>query len=361
MVDTPGHVDFSFEVRRSLAAVQGAVLLVDSTQGVQAQTVANYRLAVDRGLVSAPPRSTRAACEQKLTRRARARKVVPCLTKLDLKTSDPAACLPQMEAMLGIKEADVLWTSARTREGVDAVLDAVVERVPSPPSAAGSHALGEVVDMWHDQFRGVVVLVAVRGGVLRPGDRLEVAGVADSAFEVKETGVFLPHWCPVPAGLAPGRVGYVLAVNAKGARGAYVGAVVVAAGVAGVHRSVATAHVPKPAVFASLYPTDAASFDDLKKAVTRLALNDASVAVALESSTALGQGFRVGFLGLLHMDVFIQRLEDEFGTSLIATAPSVGYKVELKDGTMADAQLPSQLPDRACASHACLLACAGED
>ena len=347
LLDTPGHVDFSFEVRRSLTACQGAVLLVDSTQGVQAQTMANFNLAVASGLV-----------------------IVPTLTKLDLRTSDPEACLRQMENLLGIKEDDVIWSSAKTGEGVAELLDAIIKRVPPPSLPPGTNSdnansfRASVVDLWYDQYRGVVVLLFVHRGRISPTDRIVVLGEdglpVDDPFEVKEVGVFLPSQHPLPSGLNPGRIGYALSVNARGARGAFIGATIVSDKEA--RQIVNNAKVsdlsaaksaspsalpfrPKPTVFASCYPLDAADFDELKRAMNRLALNDSSVVLKQESSTALGQGFRCGFLGTLHMDVFIQRLEDEFGTSLISTAPSVSYICELRDGTTFIAETPSQLPE----------------
>jgi len=202
--------------------------------------------------------------------------------------------------------------------------------------------------MWHDQFRGVVVLVAVVAGTIKPGDKVKVMGQDDAEFEVKEVGIFLPSWCAIPSGLSSGRVGYLLAVNSKGVKGAFVGATIVPLSVSSPQLSQGVKFLtrPRPTVFASLYPTDANSFDDLKRSITRLALNDSSVLLTMETSSALGQGFRVGFLGVLHMDVFIQRLEDEFGTSLISTAPSVGYRCEMKNGTVVEAETPAQLPDR---------------
>lgn len=354
LIDTPGHVDFTWEVRRSLFACQGALLLIDSTQGVQAQTLANFRLAVDAGLV-----------------------IVPCLTKLDLRTSDPEGSLRQMESLLGVKESDVIWTSAKTGEGVADVLDAVVKRVPQPDVDVSESQgfAASVIDLWHDQYRGVVVLFLVHRGAIRSGERVTVLGSGaasgesadDSSFEVKEIGIFQPDPVPSNLPLGPGRVGYMLSVNSKGAKGAFIGAIIVSEKEAKVLQIAKRASIitnehvilplsgrmttagppakPKPTVFASCYPLDAEDFDELRKAVSRLALNDSSVTYKLESSTALGQGFRCGFLGALHMEVFIQRLEDEFGARLISTAPNVSYTCELTDGTTIVADSPSQLPD----------------
>jgi len=332
LIDTPGHTDFSFEVLRSLAACEGAVLLVDSTHGVEAQTMANHRFAVEAGLA-----------------------VVPCLTKLDLKTSDPARCLAQMESIFGIPEHQVLWTSARTGEGVDALLDAVVHRVPPPaPSTDGDALLASVVDLWHDQYKGVVMLVVVRAGRLRAGDRVVLADVAGAeAFEVKEAGVLLPQARALAEGLGPGRCGYMFAVNVRGAKDAYIGARVVRASERGRAAAAIPAarfrvfDRPKPTVFASVYPIDAEDFDDLRRSITKLALNDSSVALKQESIQALGQGFRAGFLGTLHMEVFVQRLEDEFGAKIICTAPSVPYTVEKKSGERAVCENAAQLPEHA--------------
>ncbi|KAH9258516.1 GTP-binding protein LepA [Batrachochytrium salamandrivorans] len=352
LVDTPGHVDFSYEVRRSLSTCDGAILLVDSTQGVQAQTLANFTLAKSANLV-----------------------IIPALTKLDLRTSDPDGSLKQMESFFGIKEDEVIWTSSKTGEGVDDLLNAVVARVPCPGLVPTNELLqqalggevpvrGAVVDLWYDQYRGVVVLMCVQRGTLRTADRVCILGedgypLENSSFEVKETGVFLPSQQKLDFGLETGRIGYVLSVNSKGAKAAFIGATIVSEREAKLiiqnaksssHLAVAKSNAvpvrPKATVFASCYPIDASDFEELKKAMNRLALNDASVIIKPETSTALGSGFRCGFLGQLHLEVFTQRLEDEFGTSLISTAPSVSYEVLLKDGTSYLAETPAQLPDQ---------------
>lgn len=358
LVDTPGHVDFSYEVRRSLSTCDGAILLVDSTQGVQAQTLANFTLAKSANLV-----------------------IIPALTKLDLRTSDPDGSLKQMESFFGIKEDEVIWTSSKTGEGVDDLLNAVVARVPCPAPVPASESLlqtlagdevpvrGAVVDLWYDQYRGVVVLMCVQRGTLRATDRVCILGedgypLENSSFEVKETGVFLPSQQKLDFGLETGRIGYVLSVNSKGAKAAFIGATIVSEREAKLITQLAksSAHPvaarsnavpvrPKATVFASCYPIDASDFEELKKAMNRLALNDASVVIKPETSTALGSGFRCGFLGQLHLEVFTQRLEDEFGTSLISTAPSVSYEVVMKDGTSYLAETPAQLPDQMFAVH----------
>lgn len=343
LLDTPGHVDFGFEVKRSLTACQGALLLVDSTQGVQAQTLANFELAKAAGLT-----------------------IIPTLTKLDLKTSDPDTSLRQMETLLGIHNQDeVIWCSAKTGEGVVDCLNAVVDRIPCPPlppdtiPETASTLQAKVLDLWHDQYRGVVVLIVVNRGRMSSGERIMVIGedgmpITDSVFEVKEVGINTPTALAMEQGLGVGRIGYLLAVNSKGAKRAYIGATLVSEkvgkailrqGPCNLSRAQSMALIrSKPTVFASIYPVLADDFDELKKSINKLQLNDSSVVAKEEASGALGNGFRCGFLGSLHMEVFTQRLEDEFNAQLISTAPSVVYTCKLRDGQEVRAEKPSQLP-----------------
>jgi GTP-binding protein LepA len=338
LVDTPGHVDFSHEVSRSLAACQGALLLVDCAQGVEAQTVANYHAALDAGLA-----------------------IVPVLTKIDLPTADPEPVLEALEAAFGIPPDDVIWTSAKSGVGCAEVFPAVVHRL-GPPLSAGREApvRALLVDSWFDSFRGVVCLVQVVDGSLHAGDRLTMAHSGES-YTAQEFGLMTPRKRQVAsvagagsrarsvACLAAGQVGYVI-LGMKSTKQAPVGDTllgqdaVIAAGGDRVAAALLGFKPAKPMVFASLFPVDMAQFESLQTAVERLTLNDASVTVQRESSPALGFGLRCGFLGLLHMDVFHQRLQDEFDTPVIATAPMVPYKLKLKTGENIEVEKAGDFP-----------------
>ena len=338
LVDTPGHVDFSHEVSRSLAACQGALLLVDCAQGVEAQTVANYHAAKDAGLA-----------------------IVPVLTKIDLPTADPEPVLEGLEAAFGIPPEDVIWTSAKSGEGCAEVFPAVVHRLGPPQSAGRSAPLRALlVDSWFDVFRGVVCLVQVVDGSLHAGDRLTMAHTGES-YTAQEIGLMTPRKRQVASvagagsrarsaqSLAAGQVGYVV-LGMKSTKQAPVGDTllgqdaVAAAGGDRVAASLLGFKPAKPMVFASLFPVDMAQFVSLQTAVERLTLNDASVSVQRESSPALGFGLRCGFLGLLHMDVFHQRLQDEFDTPVIATAPMVPYRLTLKTGEKLEVEKAGDFP-----------------
>lgn len=339
LVDTPGHVDFSHEVSRSLAACQGALLLVDCAQGVQAQTVANYHAARDAGL-----------------------SIVPVLTKIDLPTADPEPALEALEAAFGIPPEEVIWTSAKSGDGCGEILPAVISRLGSPVSAGRQAPLRALlVDSWFDTFRGVVCLLQVVDGTLRVGDRVVMAH-SGSSYEVQEVGLMTPRKVPVAtssgpakakvapsARLAAGQVGYVI-LGMKSTKQAPVGDTLMsldAVEAAGGDRALAALpgfQPAKPMVFASMFPVDTSQFEGLQTAVERLTLNDASVSVTRESSPALGFGLRCGFLGLLHMDVFHQRLQDEFDTPVIATAPMVPYQLTLKGGQEVTVEKPTEFP-----------------
>ena len=286
LVDTPGHVDFSFEVGRSLAACQGALLLVDCSQGVQAQTVANHNAAREAGLV-----------------------MIPVLTKIDLPTADPEPALAALEAAFGFAPDAALWTSAKSGAGVAELFPAIIERLPPPPDAAlaRSRPLRALLfDSWFDPFRGVICAVQVVGGSMRPGD-VVVAAHSGERFTVQEVGLMAPQKVPVPH-LAAGHVGYAI-LGMKNVRQALLGdtffalADFAARGTTPLRPVLKGFRPAKPMVFASLYPVDSGDFAALQTAVERLTLNDASVAVEKESSSSLGFGLRCGFLGLLHMDV----------------------------------------------------------
>eukprot|EP00656_Telonema_subtile_P004357 TRINITY_DN11979_c0_g1_i1.p1 TRINITY_DN11979_c0_g1~~TRINITY_DN11979_c0_g1_i1.p1 ORF type:complete len:630 (-),score=145.73 TRINITY_DN11979_c0_g1_i1:244-2133(-) len=324
LIDTPGHVDFYHEVKRSLGACQGALLLVDSTQGVQAQTLANYRIAQEANLT-----------------------VLPVLTKLDLPHSDPAMALDQLKASFGIEEDDVLWTSAKTGEGVDSLLPALIERVPPPPGAADGPLRAVVVDSWHNSYQGVVCLVQVESGSLAAGQPFAV-GSSAQRFTVGEVGVHTPGVLPIDA-LRAGQVGYILA-GVKSTADMVIGDVLLDLN---ADRSALPPRLKvKAMLYSSVYPMDAGEFDNLRRALNRLVLNDPSVSSAQESSGALGQGFRCGFLGKLHMEVFFQRLSNEFGTDVISTAPMVPVTARLsKDNTEVTVNKPSELPASSLVKH----------
>jgi len=334
LIDTPGHVDFAFEVKRSLRSCQGALLLIDSTQGVQAQTLANYNLAKDAGLT-----------------------IIPVITKLDLPHSDPARAIEQIESIFGLREEEVIWTSAKTGEGCEEVLPEIIRRLPPPPEPpvevkkAGKFR-AVVVDSWYDQFKGTVCLIFIQGGRIEPGDsffsdsQASLPKESPIKFSVHEVGFLTPQLNP-SATLETGQVGYLfggIKENAHVRIGDFLSECF-----EGLTRDPVELQKRKinstPKVYTSVYPLDNADFDELRKSIERLMLNDSSVIIKAENNGALGNGFRCGFLGKLHMEVFFQRLDDEFGTAVIATAPAVPYTVIFKDGTKFVAETPSQLPD----------------
>jgi len=318
LIDTPGHVDFGYEVSRSLAACEGAVLLVDASQGIQAQTLANCYQAMEHDL-----------------------EIVAALNKIDLPAADPERCAAEIEQVLGIAADDILRISAKTGEGVEALLDAVVERVPPPVGNREAPPRALIFDSSYDQYRGVVSSIRVVDGVIKTGDRLWFMN-ARGTHDAEELGIRTPEVRPVRE-LGPGEVGYLIA-GIKEVASARSGETVTSA-----DRPAAEAlpgyRDPKPMVFCGLYPIDGDQLPDLRDALDRLKLNDASFTFEPESSHALGFGFRCGFLGLLHMEIIRERLEREFDLSLIATAPSVAYRVWLTDGSVIDIDNPTELPD----------------
>jgi len=316
LIDTPGHVDFSYEVSRSLAACQGALLLVDSTQGVQAQTLANYRTAIEANLT-----------------------IIPCLTKLDLSHSDPAKAIEQIEQAFGFEEDEILWTSAKSGEGVDEIPAALINRIPPPTSQRELPFRGLIVDSWHNSFRGVTCLLSTVDGSVSKGDEIAMASTGKK-FEVQEVGLLTPNAVPVDT-LHSGHVGY-LVCGMKDTADARVGDTLI--------DPTKTDLLPLPGfrpvkamLFSSVYPVNAGDFDDLRQALDRLILNDSSVSVQAEASSALGQGFRCGFLGKLHMEVFHQRLSDEHGQQVISTAPMVPFEAHMTDGTVVMVEKPSEM------------------
>ncbi|HXQ61997.1 MAG TPA: translation elongation factor 4 [Acidimicrobiales bacterium] len=324
LIDTPGHVDFGYEVSRSLAACEGAVLLVDASQGIQAQTLATCYQALEANL-----------------------EIVAALNKIDLPAAEPEKYAAEIERVLGIDAASILHISAKTGDGVPALLDAIVERIP-PPSGEADRALRALIfDSAYDQYRGVVSSVRVVEGVLRSGSRVRYMQ-AGTVQDVEEIGVRTPD--PTPASeLGPGEVGYLIS-GIKDVGQARSGETVTDA----VHPAAEALHGyrdPKPMVFCGLYPVDGDELTELREALEKLRLNDSSFTFEPESSGALGFGFRCGFLGLLHMEIVRERLEREFDLSLIATAPSVAYIAHCTDGTETRFDNPSEMPEPSKLDH----------
>ncbi|HLI14762.1 MAG TPA: translation elongation factor 4 [Acidimicrobiales bacterium] len=317
LIDTPGHVDFGYEVSRSLAACEGVVLLVDASQGIQAQTLANCYLALEHDL-----------------------EIVAALNKIDLPAADPERCAAEIEQVLGLDASTVLRISAKTGEGVPALLDAVVERIPPPRGEADAPLRALVFDSYYDQYRGVVASVRVVDGTLRANGRVRFFQ-AGTTHDVEELGVRTPSARPVDE-LGPGEVGYLVA-GVRNVREARVGETVTDAD-RPADAPLPGYRDPKPMVFCGLYPLDGDDFPSLRDALEKLQLNDASITYVPETSSALGFGFRCGFLGLLHMEIVRERLEREFGLSLIATAPSVAYVAHLTNGTTRVVDNPSAMP-----------------
>jgi GTP-binding protein LepA len=317
LVDTPGHVDFGYEVSRSLAACEGVILLVDAAQGIEAQTLANCYLAIEHDLT-----------------------IVAALNKIDLPAADPDRCAAEIEQVLGIPAAEILRVSAKTGQGVAELLDAVVEHIPPPTGDADAPLQALIFDSYFDQYRGVISSLRIMQGTLSTGARLRFLQ-AQATHDADEVGIRTPVPTPV-ASLGPGEVGYLVA-GIKDVGEARSGETVTE-----VSRPAPAAlegyRDPKPMVFCGLYPVDGDEFEGLREALEKLRLNDASVTYEPESSTALGFGFRCGFLGLLHMEIVRERLEREFDLSLIATAPSVGYVVHTTQGSAVEVDNPSSMP-----------------
>ncbi len=317
LIDTPGHVDFGYEVSRSLAACEGVILLVDAAQGIEAQTLANCYLALENDL-----------------------EIVACLNKLDLPAADPDRCAGEIEQVLGIPASDVLRISAKTGDGVTDLLDAVIDRIPAPTGDPTAPLQALIFDSYYDSYRGVVSSVRVMTGTLKTGSRLRFMQ-AKAVHDADEIGVRRPDHTPVAA-LGPGETGYIIA-GIKDVREARSGETVTDA----LHPAAEPLdgyREPKPMVFCGLYPIDGDQFSDLRDALEKLRLNDGSYTYEPETSGALGFGFRCGFLGLLHMEIIRERLVREFNLDLIATAPSVAYLVHKTDGGEVEVSNPSALP-----------------
>ncbi|NQV06454.1 elongation factor 4, partial [bacterium] len=317
-IDTPGHVDFTYEVSRSLAAGEGAILIVDAAQGVEAQTLANAYLAIENGL-----------------------EIIPVLNKVDLPAAEPDRVAEEVAAVLGCEPGDVLRVSAKTGEGVEELLEAIVARLPAPEGDENAPLRAMVFDSFYDSYRGVICYIRVAEGRVNTGDplRFMITGEEERADEV---GVLTPKDVPV-AGLGPGEVGYLI-TGIKEIDRIKVGDTVTRSDRRADH-ALAGYREPKPMVFSGLFPTEGHDFERLREALEKLRLNDASLVFEPESSRALGSGFRCGFLGLLHMEIVRERLEREYDLDLVATAPSVAYRVVLTDGTEAEVRSPQDLPD----------------
>ncbi len=316
-IDTPGHVDFSYEVSRSLAACEGALLVVDAAQGVEAQSVANCYTAIEQGL-----------------------EVLPVLNKIDLPQAEPERVLREIEEIIGLDTHAAVSVSAKTGEGVDALLERLVETIPAPTADREADLRALIVDSWFDNYLGIVSLVRIVGGVINKGDRIQVASTGKS-YVVDDIGVFTPKRTSTGR-LAAGEVGYLVA-GIKDIQGAPVGDTVLAASAKDV------APLPgferaKPQVFAGLFPVSSDDFESFRDALEKLKLNDASLFYEPETSDALGFGFRCGFLGMLHMEIIQERLEREYDLDLITSAPTVVYQVEMPDGARVPVDNPSKLP-----------------
>jgi GTP-binding protein LepA len=318
LIDTPGHVDFAYEVSRSLAACEGALLVVDASQGVEAQTVANAYTAIEQGV-----------------------EVVPVLNKIDLPVAEPERVMAEIEDIIGIDASDAVRVSAKTGEGVDDVLEAVIARIPPPQGDPAAPLQALVIDSWFDNYVGVVMLVRVMEGTLKPKQKILLMASA-ATFNCEQVGVFTPKSVARDE-LAAGDVGFVVA-GIKELKAARVGDTVTHAA-RPAERALPGFKEVKPQVFAGLYPVEANQYEALRDALEKLKLNDASLHYEPEVSQALGFGFRCGFLGLLHMDIVQERLEREYDMDLVTTAPTVIYQLLLRDGTILEIENPAKLPD----------------
>ena len=320
LIDTPGHVDFAYEVSRSMRAVEGSLLVVDATQGVEAQTLANVYQAIDAD-----------------------HEIVPVLNKIDLPAADPGRARGQIEDVIGIDASEAVEISAKTGDGVPEVLEAVVRRLPAPAGDRDAPLKAMLVDSWYDPYLGVVVMIRVIDGAIRKGDRIRMMQTG-AVYGIDKLAVLKPAMVDIPE-LGPGEIG-ILTASIKQVRDTRVGDTITH------ERNGAVAPLPGfkpsiPVVFCGLFPVDAADFESLRSAIDKLALNDASFTFEMETSAALGFGFRCGFLGLLHLEVVRDRLEREYDIDLIATAPSVIYHVHMRDGEKLELHNPADMPDPA--------------
>ncbi|HHS89045.1 MAG TPA: elongation factor 4, partial [Rhodobacteraceae bacterium] len=324
LIDTPGHVDFAYEVSRSMRAVEGSLLVVDASQGVEAQTLANVYQAIDAD-----------------------HEIVPVLNKVDLPAAEPDRVREQIEDVIGIDATDAIEISAKTGVGIPDVLEAIVTRLPPPEGNRDAPLKAMLVDSWYDPYLGVVVMIRVIDGTIKKGDKIKMMQTG-ATYGVDRLAVLKPEMVDIPE-LGPGEIG-VLTASIKQVRDTRVGDTI-------THEKKPCAEpLPgfkpaQPVVFCGLFPVDSAQFEDLREAIEKLALNDASFTYEMETSAALGFGFRCGFLGLLHLEVVRDRLEREYDIDLITTAPSVIYHVYLRDGTMQELHNPADMPDLTLVDH----------
>ncbi|HAA47701.1 MAG TPA: elongation factor 4 [Synergistaceae bacterium] len=317
LIDTPGHVDFSYEVSRSLAACEGALLVVDASQGVEAQTVANAYLAVEQGL-----------------------EIVPVINKIDLPSAQPEVVKNEIEELIGVDASEACLVSAKDGTGIDGVIQAIIDKVPPPKGNYDAPLQALVFDSIYNNYRGVICSIRVANGSIKPGDTIAFMATSRT-YQVEEVGLFRPDMRPAEE-LGPGDVGYMVA-NIKSVSEARVGDTVTSAG------NPARKPLPgyrkiKPVVFCGFYPVEREDYGQLREALEKLQLNDSAIYFEPETSTALGFGFRCGFLGLLHMDIARERLNREFDINLVATAPNVVYRIKCSDGSIIEAQKPSDFP-----------------
>ena len=318
LMDTPGHVDFAYEVSRSLAACEGAILVVDASQGVEAQTLANVYQALDNNL-----------------------EILPVLNKVDLPAADADRVKQQIEDVIGLDASEAIGVSAKTGLNVEAVLEAIVEKLPPPKGDASKPLKAMLIDSWYDAYLGVIVLVRVIDGTLKKGQRVKLMST-DASYQIERVGIFRPKQEMLEK-LGPGEVGFFTAAI-KQVADTRVGDTVTDEKVP-TSEPLAGFKPAQPVVFCGLFPVDAADFEDLREAMAKLRLNDASFSYETESSAALGFGFRCGFLGLLHLEIITERLEREFNLDLITTAPSVIYNLYMNDGSMIEMHNPADMPD----------------
>ena len=321
LIDTPGHVDFNYEVSRSLAACEGAILIVDASQGIEAQTLANTYLAIDHDL-----------------------EVVPVINKIDLPSAQPEMVINEIEDVIGLPAEDAPQVSAKTGLNVESVLEEIVEKIPSPTGDENAPLKALIFDSYYDSYKGVIVYVRIKEGTVKPGDRIRMMATG-AEFDVVEVGVMHPAGLVPNKGLAAGDVGYI-AASIKNIQDTRVGDTITTV------KNAAAEPLPgykkvNPMVYSGIYPADGAQYEDLKDALSKLQLNDAALMFEPETSVALGFGFRCGFLGLLHMEIIQERLEREYNLDLVTTAPSVIYKVYKTNGEMVWVDNPTNLPDPA--------------
>ena len=318
LIDTPGHVDFSYEVNRSLSACEGSILVVDAAQGVEAQTLANVYQAIDLN-----------------------HEIIPVINKIDLPAAEPDRVCRQIEEVIGLDASDAIKVSAKTGEGIENIFGALIERLPQPKADTSETSKALLVDSWYDSYLGVVVLVRVIAGELSKGQKIKMLGT-NSAYTIDEVGIFTPKKVPIKT-IQAGEIGYIIA-GIKNVSDTQIGDTITdfqkpcSEALQGFRPS-------QPSVFCGLFPTDSGDFEDLRDSIEKHSLNDSSFQFETENSAALGFGFRCGFLGLLHLEIVRERIEREFNIDLITTAPSVIYKIHLTDGEVIELHNPADMPE----------------